>query len=201
MKDYGDRIWYEPREIESIAEDELARAGWPRLEGSVAIDIERFITRHLKVNFDFTELPEGVQGFTEFYANGKVEMAISAELADRAEEDWGALHRLRTTLAHEAAHVLLHRTLYLAENFKTLDQKRLCREVGFKKMKQYDWREWQANRGMGALLLPAGLVKRELVKVDPAGSRSKILQVISRRFAVSTDAVSFRLNEFRATKR
>jgi hypothetical protein len=59
------RIWYESAEIETIAEDELRRAGLMPPPDDPVTDLERFIEEHLKAQLDqYAQLPEGVLGLT-----------------------------------------------------------------------------------------------------------------------------------------
>src|SRR5262245_60847442 len=89
------RLWYGESEIDGLIEAELNKAGSPRLPGSLAVDIDTFIERHLSIVPDFIPLPTGVQGATEFFSNGTVKMKIAADLSERAEYEAGAEHLLR----------------------------------------------------------------------------------------------------------
>ncbi len=87
-------------------------------------------------------------------------MRISAALAERAASDEaGAEHLIRATLAHEAAHVLLHRIRFLQQSEapfgREASRQELCRDIRAVG-RGYTGESWerQANRGMGALLLP-----------------------------------------------
>ena len=83
----------------------------------------------------YEDLPEGVLGFTKFTKKGVEAIVIAAALD--AEKGKVAERRLRTTLAHEAGHGLLHaylfaldeKPLHLFDADSHADHKILCRDV------------------------------------------------------------------------
>lgn len=129
----------------------------------------------------------------------------------------GQVGRWRATLAHEACHVLLHRTLFefddnQGEMFSETDEGRqqlqrcLKRDVGHARWNS-DWREVQANQGMAALLMPRKLFRR-VVRVAAndlgiglsrlqEGSRDAVALSgnLARRFDVSRQAALIRLKK------
>lgn len=170
------------------------------------MDVDAFIENYLRITPEYVDLPPGVQGATDFFRDGRVRMRISAKLAERAgRQDPGAEHLIRTTLAHEGAHVELHRVLFLQQSEalfgSQLSRQQLCRDIrqvgrGY----TGEWWEWQANRGMAALLMP----RSEVIGV--AGSWTgaarldgKLVQTIARRYQVSTQAVCFRLEQIKGS--
>ena len=167
------RLWYDEAEVDAVMEDELHRARDPRVTARGAVDVDIFVEGHLGITPQFVPLPRGVQGATDFFPDGRAEMRISEELSRRAADaEPGAEHLMRTTLAHEAAHVLLHRVLFLQQSEALfggeVSRRELCRDIrpvgrGY----TGEWWEWQANRGMGALLLP----KSEMLRLHPCQSR------------------------------
>lgn len=199
------RLWYEEAEIDTIMEDELRRSGTARLSDGGAVDVDAFIESQLRITPEFVGLPPGVQGATDFTPDGTVKMRISAALAERAASgEAGGEHLMRTTLAHEAAHVLLHRVLFLQQSEALFggqaSRQELCRDIRPVRGYAGEWWEWQANRGMGALLLPRSEV------IDIAGPRTaaarrdgKLVQIIARRYQVSTQAVCFRLEQIKGS--
>ncbi len=100
--------------------------------------------------------------------------AIIISAALDAEKTRVAERRIRTTLAHEAGHGLLHaylfalddKPLHLFDADSHTDHQILCRDVQGeeRKTRAYDgrWWEFQANRAMGGLLCPAALVQEAL---------------------------------------
>lgn len=197
------RLWYDEAEIDTIMEDELRRAKNPRLARHGAIDVDSFIESHLGVVPQFVKLPKGVQGATDFFPDGTVEMRISDELSQRAaDNEPGAEHMMRTTLAHESAHVLLHRILFLKQSEDLFggqaSRTELCRDIrpvgrGY----TGEWWEWQANRGMGALLLP----KSEMVSYVQNLRGQKVSDTtgdviaVSDRYRVSRQVVRLRFEQ------
>jgi hypothetical protein len=201
------RLWYEEAEIDSIMEDELHRGGNARLNGSEAVDVDAFIENHLHVSPQFVSLPTGVQGATDFFPDGRVEMRVSGVLSERASVERGAEHLMRTTLAHEGAHVCLHRQLFLRQSEALFggrpSRRELCRDVRFIGAGYSgEWWEWQANRGMAALLLP----RSEIVKIGPSlrvnGGQpdEALLAEISQRYLVSRQAVQLRFEQLSMTR-
>jgi IrrE N-terminal-like domain len=196
------RLWYEEAEIDSIMEDELRRAGSPRI-GAGAVDIDLFIERHLRISPQFEALPRGVQGATDFFPDGSVEMRISATLSSRAAEmEPGAENLMRTTLAHEAAHVLLHRVLFLRQPDALFEgdtsRRELCRDVRpVGKSYSGEWWEWQANRGMGALLMPRSEVASH-ARAERSGGHEDtgaLINSVAEMFLVSREAARLRLEQ------
>jgi hypothetical protein len=191
MREYrgpdGDhRIWYEPEEIEAIFEGELRRSKlMPSLSNPVT-DVERFIESHLHVALDqYAELPQDTLGLTSFANPAHPWISINATLTEEAESSpvgSGVRGRWRATLAHEAAHVVLHRGLFdpqlallqhplaattttsaslfrcSATDVTAVVDSELARRKG-----SYDWREVQANKGMAALLMPRPIFRRVLL--------------------------------------
>jgi hypothetical protein len=136
------------------------------------IRIDRFIEKRFKVSPQYEPLPEGVLGFTRFGKNGVKAVVISAAL----DADGGtvAARRVRTTIAHEGGHGLLHAHLFALDEapLHLFDQDShsgdqiLCRDVhgDDKAAHRYDGRWWevQANRAMSSLLCPRSLVQEAM---------------------------------------
>ncbi len=198
------RLWYEEAEIEAIMDAELRQAGPPRLRGGPAVDVDLFVERRLGLVPEYVTLPGGIQGATEFAADGRVRVQISAALSLRAEGDPGPERLLRSTLAHEAAHVLLHRTLFLKESRVMFGgrqtRQELCRDIRFT-ARGYtgEWWEWQANRGMAALLMPRRDVLDALqawsARHPGKGGRQALQEHLRAAFQVSREAVRHRLRQ------
>jgi hypothetical protein len=200
------RLWYDEAEIDTIMEDELRRSRTARISGGDAVDIDAFIETHLRITPEYVTLPRGVQGATDFSPDGTVRMRISAALSERAASgEAGAEHLMRTTLAHEAAHVLLHRSLFLSQSEALFggqsSRQELCRDIRLVRSGYSgEWWEWQANRGMGALLLPRSEVIGIAGPWTAAALRDGVLvQLIARRYQVSTQAVCFRLEQIKGS--
>lgn len=212
---FPQRPHFGPAEIDRICDDELRKAGlYP--ESPRAIRIDRFIEKRFGVSHEYQNLPEGVLGYTRFTKTGVDAIIISASL--EAEMGKVAERRVRTTLAHEAGHGLLHAYLFALEE-KPLnlfdadshaDHKILCRDVkedeGQKRAYDGRWWEFQANRAMGSLLCPKALVHEALKPfIRPIGSlgalrldefrRTDAVRAVADVFDVNPVVASIRINE------
>ncbi|MGH9785398.1 MAG: hypothetical protein ACRD88_14565 [Terriglobia bacterium] len=143
-----------------------------------AIRIDRFVEKRFGITAEYQDLEEGVLGYTTFGPKGPIAVVISRSLDE--EGTAAADRRVRTTLAHEAGHILLQGHLFsLPSGTGSLfpigagvtATQVLCRQETAKGRKSeagygYDgrWWEYQANRAIGALLLPRPLV---LILVEP----------------------------------
>jgi hypothetical protein len=170
--------YFTVRQIDNMCCDELRGVG---LLPSTAkpIRIDRFIEKRFNVSPEYEDMPDGVLGFTRFGKNGVKAVVISTALDEGGKV---AARRIRTTIAHEGGHGLLHAHLFALEEvpLHLFDQDSysgdqiLCRDVhgDEKKAQRYDGRWWevQANRAMSSLLCPRPLAQ-EAVKtfLAPAG--------------------------------
>lgn len=205
------RIWFDDDEIERIAEDELRRANMQPTPDDSIVDIEAFIERYLKATLDqYAELKESDLGLTVFEPGVPPAVQINRDLTGSAmDAEWcppGIKGRWRATLAHEAAHILLHRMLYefdpgqatlfddqAGSSSKT--QRCLKRDVAYRG-RGSDWREVQANKGMAALLMPRSLflvVARAEVQDSTEAAIEAAARRLAARFSVSREATAIRL--------
>jgi hypothetical protein len=186
----------------------------PNIDDTV-VEIEAFVERHLKATLDqYAELPADVLGLTEFRSHRPPHIRINRDLTESAlDSDWcppGVEGRWRATVAHEGAHILLHRMLVEGDPAQTalFDDTHagpsallrcLKRDVGYR-TRASDWREVQANRGMAALLMPKRIfvkvARQELTDTSSAGIDAATRQ-LATRFAVSREAASIRLHALR----
>ncbi len=171
--EFSERPYYKDEEIESICLGELQSLDL--LPGSPApIRIDRFIEKRFNVSPEYEDLAEGILGLTVFGKKG-IEAVIVARVLD-AEGTRVSERRIRSTLAHEAGHGLLHAHLFVLQQrtrpmfgdfTDSSKPKILCRDVAIsdgKPKSGYDgrWWEFQANCVMGSLLLPRPLVEQAL---------------------------------------
>jgi hypothetical protein len=214
-----ERFWFDPSEIENIMEDELNKAGLYPMPEHPVIDIERFLEYHLHAVLDqYANLEKDVLGVTSFTAGQHPKIEINSDLTGAIdEENISSLGRWRATLAHEGAHVILHRPLFEVSEIQgdlfreagTLSSKEVVikcfkKNVGFSKVR-VEWREYQANRGMAALLMPQQLVKevtrRRLgsvsgkLKEEHSSESTLLIESISQAFEVSRQAAAIRLKD------
>jgi hypothetical protein len=205
----GERVWFDADEIEQTTAAALRSAGlWPR-PGADAVDIEQLVELHLNAAVDYAaDLPDSVLGYTEFTTPPRV--VVSRTLTDLAlahNASLGLRGRWRATLAHEAAHILLHAGLGLvgASTPKLTATALQAATLGARPSR--DWREVQANMGMAALLMPRapfleaarGHLEREAVflPVQSDGLVAKrLVSVLAEQFQTSQEATRLRLLTF-----
>jgi hypothetical protein len=196
-----------------MCSDALANAGFlPSEPGKVRID--RFIEKQFEVPIIFEALGDNVLGFTEFGPTGVAAIHVAESTSGtRAEE-----RRINSTLAHEAGHGLMHAHLFaldldyrnLFENDPDVTKSRvLCRdEHDIRKSKRrYDGRWWelQANRAIGAFLLPKELFLKFMepflrqegtlgIAVLPSNRRDEAAVAAAETFDVNPAVARIRLN-------
>jgi len=165
--------YYSEDEIDSLCLDELQKAGL--LPSSPApIRIDRFVEKRFDVTPQYDDLGDGVLGLTVFGPKGVQAVIVTRSLDE--EKTQVAERRIRSTIAHEAGHGLLHAHLFVLQaggrplfgDFSDPQSpKVLCRDTADSQGRQkarYDgrWWEFQANSVMGSLLLPRPLVEQAL---------------------------------------
>jgi hypothetical protein len=212
---FKERPYYNTDEVDRICEDTLRGVGLYPAEPE-PIRIDRLIEKHFKVTPAYEDLGSGVLGLTRFGANG-VQAVVVAQALDE-EESVSAERRIRTTLAHEAGHGLLHAHLFalgMQEHSLFGDftdpraPKVLCRgEAGPSRTgaRAYNWWEFQANLAIGGLLLPRPLVQIAVesllsesgmlkTKVLKGENREKAVRVLAEIFDVNPVVARLRLGE------
>lgn len=204
---FVEQPYYTPDEVETICSDELQKLGFYPSDPS-PIRIDRFIEKRFNLQVTYEDLPNGLLGFTSFGPKGVEEIVITRALDEEGTRP--AERRLRTTLAHEAGHGLLHAYLFalgprpdslFGDGLAKDEPKILCRDDGVK----YRWWEFQANMAMGALLLPKPLVATAVdrhlepqgmlgLPVLPAGRRDAAVRELADIFEVNPVVVRIRLD-------
>src|ERR1700747_896021 len=128
------------------------------------IRIERFVEKQFKTALRYEDLGPENLGCTIFNSSGAVE-AILVALSLEEQNTTPARRRVRSTVAHEAGHGLLHGSLFVGDNFpdRGKNQRRiLCRseDILVETQGSYRgrWWEFQANQAIGSLLLPRSLM-------------------------------------------
>jgi hypothetical protein len=163
------RLYYSDDEIEEICSNALADTNLLPTKPS-PIRIERFIEKKFGVQVIHEPLEEGVLGFTVFSSEG-IEAVHIAPLTGKSQLWVQEDRRINSTLAHEAGHCLMHTELYVErcangtvfEDHPNVTQDRIvCRDEqpnDRTKQRGYigEWWEFQANRAIGALLMPKQL--------------------------------------------
>jgi len=187
---FATRPHFEPAEMDRTCVDELRKAGlYPANPEPIRID--RFIEKRFGMTHDYEDLPPGLLGYTKFSKNGVERIVISRSLAE--EDSDTARRRERATMAHEAGHGLLHAYLFALETpppslfgVENCSGSQIpCREVTDHQTPMRakpSWSEYQANRMIGGLLLPRGLVTKALQPyMVPAGELGGAVLDTTRR--------------------
>lgn len=205
---FRQRPFYDDEELDTECEifaAHLLRSRHGSVEFPLSTDdltvlIEREVDElDLYADLDYQETV--VEGVTEFRAGRRPRVLISKHLskADRY------VNRLRTTLAHEWAHVHFHAFLHSGSpsiNSKLFGDETTqpvnnpgCQTVEAMPAAS-DWMEWQAWYAAGAVLMP----KRALSSIVEAfhdmgeDEPEQLLTCISKQFQVSRDAARVRLS-------
>src|SRR6516165_3264089 len=154
----------------------------------VPIRIERFVEKQFKTALIYEDLGPGNLGCTVFNSSGAVEAIVVSRFLEE-QNTIPARRRVRSTVAHEAGHGLLHGPLFMdtdsAGFVNGADGKNrrliLCRseDILFDTQQSYagKWWEFQANQAMGSLLLPSPLMHAFLDQsgINPASFGSGTL--------------------------
>lgn len=167
---FSERPYYKDDEIENICADALRQVGLlPSIPEPIRID--RFIEKRFSVVPSYESLPGGILGLTRFGSNGVQDVVVDEALD--GDQTISGQRRVRATLAHEAGHCLLHTHLFVLCNSaqslfgdfsEPAKPKILCRGENVEQTSGYsgEWWEFQANRTIGALLVPASLTTEAL---------------------------------------
>jgi hypothetical protein len=214
---FVEQPYYTLNDVEAICSDELQKLGFYPSDPS-PVRIDRFIEKRFDLQPTYEDLPNGLLGFTRFGTTGVEEIVITTALDEEGTRP--AERRLRTTLAHEGGHGLLHTHLFVlgprpdalfGDGLAKDAPKILCRDDGTpatgggrKTKPPYRWWEFQANMAMGALLLPKALVAKAVnahlepqgmlgLPMLPAGRRDLAIRELADVFDVNPVVVRIRL--------
>ncbi len=144
----------------------------------------------------YADLPEGLDGFTEFFVDRKPRVQISERLSDPRYEN-----RLRTTLGHEYGHVWFHAPLW-RESGRVSDRRPAerswrCERDTIVTASENDWMEWQAAYISGALLMPRTnvIVLTNQVAESYGGAAPVALDAPAARDLIQQFRIRFRVSE------
>jgi hypothetical protein len=166
------------------------------------IRIERFVEKQFRTPLRYEDLGPDNLGCTIFNSSGAVE-AILVSRSLEEQNTTPARRRVRSTVAHEAGHGLLHGPLFIGDNFpdRGENQRRiLCRseDILVETQRSYRgrWWEFQANQAIGSLLLPRLLVNAFLDQsgIEVGSSVSRSLTPAQRESLAKKAAVTFDVN-------
>ena len=156
----------------------------------------------------FAPLDSGINGMTTMYGD---ERRPCVDIASELSRQWFRENRLRTTLAHEYAHVLLHAPLWRAQCMAESQESetliaQACRRdtVEDHIHRNGDRIEWQAGYISGALLMPRrriDLLVAQFLSTHScraplsAGSADaeQLVELVSIGFRVSRHGARYRL--------
>ncbi len=212
---FREQPFFEPGEIDRICLQELLKLKLlPDAPSPVRID--RFLERRFKVSPEYGDLNEGVLGYTKFGKDGVQAIVIARSLDEEGTET--AERRIRTTMAHEAGHGLLHSQLFalgeptpnLFDGESGVNCQILCRDVvGHQQVgRKYDgrWWEYHANQAIGGLLMPRKLINEALkpflvstgnlggVTIDPARHEAAV-RTLAETFQVNPIVARIRIQD------
>ena len=158
---FPQRPHWEVSEIEHQCEEAITaflikRYGFVRI--AVPTEALMELVDHLGADLEFKDRLSDdkydVFGYTDF-SEKKPLVVISRELIERRHRS----NRLRMTLAHECAHLLLHTWLYA--RYGAASRQQVCYWRDILALEHIvDWLEWQGGYGGGALLMPESVIRR-----------------------------------------
>jgi hypothetical protein len=171
------------------------------------IRIDRFVEKQFKAPLRYEDLGPEHLGCTIFNSSGAVEAILVSRLLEE-QNTIPARRRVRSTIAHEAGHGLLHGSLFVegksadSENDAPGERQPLilCRteDILVDAQRSYTgrWWEFQANQAMGSLLLPTALINAFLKRsgIEPSSFVSRVLTPAEREALVKKAAVIFDVN-------
>ena len=204
---YPLRLLYEIREIDDICLDALKQAKLLPSEPE-PIKIDLFLEKYFEVPLIYEDVGEGFMGSTVFSSKGAV---TGFTIAPWIEEEGSATaeRRVRSTLAHEGGHGLLHPKLFIADPTADLfnlssgayrPRNFLCRSNDISPSAgatpKYDgrWWEWQANRAIAGLLLPRPTLKKLIAPYLEESTFGQRLKEFQRARAEKEVAETFDVN-------
>lgn len=189
---FPDVLQFELEEIENICLDALAEVKLlPNAPGAVRID--RFVEKRFGLAPEYrNDLPPGILGYSKINSDGPQAIVLNQQLSENPSA--AAERRVRTTIAHEAGHCLLHATLYISQPSSStlLLPPIMCRDEDVHPRTKGNgcrWWEFQANCAMAALLLPKPLLLRALDPFFSAGRHGGRL-LVAKNFTAAVQAVA-----------
>lgn len=210
------RLYFTSEQIEKLCEEALLSVNLIP-DSPSAVRIDRFLEKKFGISAEYEELPPGVLGFTRFTGDGAESVVVSLSLDEDPSDR--SRRRVRSTLAHEAGHILLHASLFRHTNVTQLSllaapsdhPKVLCRDefeltAATKPTYNGKWWEYQANMVIGALLIPRSLASEALRPYfQYSGSlqigrlndrlRQQAIQLVSDTFDVNLVVAKIRVDE------
>ena len=211
---FQQRPYYAEHELDEQCQEIMAgflkakygSAAYPITTDDLTVMIERDVAE-LDLYANLAGEGRGVEGVTELRHRKKPSVRIARYLSESPARE----NRLRSTLAHEYAHVVFHGFLWALEDGgrkpgPVRSHYRRCRRSRVVASPQTDWMEWQVGYAGGALLMPiaplaaivqAALDEWGIAKHVRQGDRrhSELVESVSQAFAVSKAAANVRLSK------
>ena len=213
---FRERPFFEDEEIETICSDALRLVNlYPT--NPEAIRIDRFIEKHFRVTPKYELLEDGILGLTIFGPDGVKDVIVASQIDE--ENSVTSDRVVRSTMAHEAGHGLFHTHLFalggpakplFGDHSDPSKPKVLCRDsktagvtnTGY----NGDWWEFQANKAIGALLMPRNLVEMALadlmissgllgLKQFDYARQGEAISLLSETFNVNAPVARIRLQQ------
>lgn len=216
---------YSHKELNDMAEKVLFDSSdilgkdiqYPIPTDKLTVIIERYVDDlDLYADLEREYGDESIEGVTIFLPFKKPIIKISEKLQKYKYK----ANRLRTTLAHELGHVIIHDPLWQREfsklqlPFDTKEQRiQICkRKTLFSKdepnYEHYDWIEWQANYFASALLMPKNAVYKAYRKFTEnrkifsqisaeCSDADDLTNLLSQKFQLSKEAIKVRLKQMK----
>ena len=181
------------RECEALLAGRRTLGTYPLTTDDLTVLLEAH-TSNLDLYADLSADGPGVEGVTEFATDGPPRVRISAALSVSPR----SAHRLRTTLAHELAHVRFHSFLWSGGGFRGVR----CLRDSIARPRGADWLEWQAAYASGAILMPITALQRAIADTGGGGPKPlysrfdaarRLVRHVARTFDVSETAARIRL--------
>lgn len=160
-------------EIEELAEGMMRQYLGRRREAPLQVDMEGFLTDYLRLPLEYCSFAENDFGKIGFLSDGitplrvlegqrpvqrvfpKGTVVLEKSLQNRNEES-----RRRFTLAHEAGHYIMDRTISAASFHREYDRERAYSPQELRELLSF--REAQVDRLAAALLMPGFMVRNVL---------------------------------------
>jgi len=195
MKTAKINIPFIDRKIIKKKADQFRRDYWNE---EIPVDIEKIIDNKLKIDIVVTA---GLRD--NFDIDAFITSDWSAIFVDLISFNNERLkNRLRSSLAHEIGHYILHKEIY--ESFGVETEADYYRHYERLPQDEYNKLEVQAFIFAGYLLVPRDrleLEKKSIMekvkdteKFDPEMMREYLAQYLSKKFGISSDAMQFILN-------
>jgi hypothetical protein len=167
------------------------RNKYPKWCDTIPVDIERLIEIGFGVKFQFEIGLNQRVGIDALLLNTRpVQIAIDEEQYWADDQ-----HRVRFSLAHEIAHLYLHKNVYKGISFANSTEWRdFMLDVP---IQTHLWLEKQANHFAGCLLVPSDLLANRLAKHrEQTGLQAiGLIRKLSNNFVVSDECMRIRLEK------